>query len=229
MTEFFMTQLLGLNGLVNVSNLMFLAAFSVRDVLKLRVLSVLAYIVILPYYYFQEQTLWPPLVWGVAFVFVNGARIAILLFERRPVVLSPAEAELYKLGFSSIDKRDFLKLASLARWTDCPIGQILINKDQVVTQAMIIVRGKADVRLGDGSTIALLPGQLVGTEIAFSGLPSPADVVVSSPSLVVSWNLALLRKFVEPRPELRSKLLEIHDRDLISKLNELAALGKPII
>lgn len=229
MTDFLMRQLFGLNGLVNISNLMFLAAFSVRDVLKLRILSVLSYMVILPYYYFQPQTLWPPLMWGVAFILVNGARIAILLLERRPVVLSPSETELYKLGFSSIDKREFLKLASLARWIDYPAGQILINKGQVVTQAMIIVRGKADVRLSDGSTIALHPGQLVGTEIAFSGLPSPADVMVVSPSLVVSWNLALLRKFVEPRPELRSKLLQIHDRDLVSKLNELAAHGKPIM
>ena len=229
MTDFLMSQLFGLNGLVNLSNLVFLFAFSVHDVLKLRILSVGSYVIILPYYYYQQQTLWPPLFWGAAFILVNGVRITMLLLERRPVVLNPNEAELHKLAFSSIDQRDFLRLASLARWVDCPAGQLLINKGQVVTQAMILVRGEIDARLGEGSRVALHPGQLIGTEIAFSGLPSPADVVVVSPARVVSWNLALLRKFLEPRPELRSKLLQITSTDLVSKLNQLAAIGQAVV
>jgi hypothetical protein len=88
MTDFLTSQLFGLNGLVNLSNLVFLLAFSVHDVLKLRVLSVVSYVVILPYYYFQQQTLWPPIFWGVAFILVNGVRIAMILLERRPVVQS---------------------------------------------------------------------------------------------------------------------------------------------
>jgi len=229
MTDFLISQLFGLNGLVNLSNLMFLLAFSVRSVLKLRILSVVSYVVILPYYYFQQQTLWPPIFWGVAFILVNGIRITMLLLERRSVVLNPSEAELYKLAFSSIDQRDFLKLGSLARWVDCPAGQVLINKGQTVTQAMIMVRGEIEASLGDGSKVALHPGQLIGTGIAFSGLPSPADIVVVSPARVVSWNLALLRKFLEPRPELRSKLLQITSADLVSKLNQLAAIGRSVV
>jgi CRP-like cAMP-binding protein len=124
-------------------------------------------------------------------------------------VLNAREAELYKLVFSSIDQREFLKLASLGWWIEWPAGQVLINKGQMITQAMIMVTGEIDAHLGDGNKVALHPGQLIGTEIAFSGLPSPADVVVVSPARVISWNLDLLRKFLEPRPELRSKLLEI--------------------
>ena len=40
MTDFLMSQLFGLNGLVNLSNLVFLLAFRVHDVFKLRILSV---------------------------------------------------------------------------------------------------------------------------------------------------------------------------------------------
>ena len=229
MTDFLMSQLFGLNGLVNLSNLVFLVAFSVHDVLRLRILSVFSYVVILPYYYFQQQTLWPPIFWGAAFILVNGVRITALLLERRPVVLNAREAELYKLVFSSIDQREFLKLASLGWWIEWPPGQVLINKGQMITQAMIMVTGEIDAHLGDGNKVALHPGQLIGTEIAFSGLPSPADVVVVSPARVISWNLDLLRKFLEPRPELRSKLLEITSRDLASKLNQLAAMGRPIV
>src|SRR5271166_4051833 len=119
MRDFLIDQIVGLNGLVNLSNLVFLLAFSVRSVLILRILSVASYLLVLPYYYFQSQPLWPPIFWGVAFVLVNGVRIVILALERRPVVLSAKEDQLYRLAFSSIDKRDFLRLVTLARWVDC--------------------------------------------------------------------------------------------------------------
>src|SRR5215469_1727300 len=228
MADFITRQLFGLNGLVNLSNLVFLLAFSVHDVLKLRILSVCSYFVILPYYYFQQPPLWPPLFWGVAFILVNGMRIAVILFERRPVVLNPSEAALYNLVFSSIDKREFLKFASLGHWMECPPGKILISKGQMTTLAMIPVAGEIEAYLCGGSKVALHPGQLIGTEITFSGLPSPADIVVASQARIVWWEVDLLRKFLEPRPELRSKVLEITSRDLASKLNQLAGLGRAI-
>jgi len=39
MYEFVVDQVLGINGLINFSNIVFLVAFSVRDVLKLRILA----------------------------------------------------------------------------------------------------------------------------------------------------------------------------------------------
>jgi hypothetical protein len=64
MYEFAADQLLGVNGLVNFSNIVFLVAFSARDVLRLRILSVVGEGLTLPYYYFQDKTLWPPIFWG---------------------------------------------------------------------------------------------------------------------------------------------------------------------
>jgi hypothetical protein len=61
MYEFLVDQTFGINGLVNLSNIVFLAAYSARDVLKLRVLSLIGEAVILPYYYLQTDKLWPPI------------------------------------------------------------------------------------------------------------------------------------------------------------------------
>ena len=84
-------QVFGLNGLVNLGNIAFLLAFSVRDVLKLRLLSLAADVVVLPYYYYQHIPHWPPIFWGVAFIIVNGIRIVTLTLDRRPVILSDKE------------------------------------------------------------------------------------------------------------------------------------------
>jgi hypothetical protein len=54
LTDFVTDQILGLNGLVNLSNFAFLLAFSVRDVLMLRILGLASDVVILPYDYFQN-------------------------------------------------------------------------------------------------------------------------------------------------------------------------------
>ena len=57
MYELVANQVFGIDGLVNLSNIVFLVAFSARDVLKLRILSFFGEAVILPYYYFQHETL----------------------------------------------------------------------------------------------------------------------------------------------------------------------------
>jgi hypothetical protein len=64
MYEFAVDQVLGINGLINLSNIVFLVAFSGRDVLKLRILAIVGEGMTLPYYYFQNEKLWPPIVWG---------------------------------------------------------------------------------------------------------------------------------------------------------------------
>jgi len=221
MRDFLINQVFGLNGLVNLSNLVFLLAFSVRDVLKLRVLSVAAYCMILPYYYFQPAPLWPPFFWGVAFIIVNGVRIVILAFERRPVVLNDKEEELYQLVFRSVDKREFLKLVSLARWVTCAPGEVILKKGQDISEAIVLISGDVEATLDGKTILAFRPGQLIGDVNAYSGLANPADVVARGPARLAKWNLERLGEFIERRPELRANLLQIESADLAAQLREL--------
>ena len=114
MYELIENQVLGIDGWVNVSNIVFLVAFSTRDVLALRILAFVGEGLILPYYYLQTETLWPPILWSLAFMAVNAVRIVATVLERRPVILSEKEEQLYRIAFSSVDKREFLKLARAA-------------------------------------------------------------------------------------------------------------------
>src|ERR1700721_2316839 len=110
MYQFMSDQVLGINGLINFSNIVFLVAFSVRDVLWLRILAIVGEGLTLPYYYFQNEKLWPPIFWGAAFMMVNAVRVVAMALERRPVVLSDKEEQLYHVAFNSLDKREFLRL-----------------------------------------------------------------------------------------------------------------------
>jgi hypothetical protein len=205
--DFLTDQIFGLNGLANLANFSVLLAFSVRGVLKLRILSLVADVVILPYYYFQHKPLWPPIFWGVAFIIVNGVRIVLLILERCPVVLSDKEEELHRVAFGSIDKRDFLKLASLARWVDLSPGEVIVKKGHQISEAIELISGETEAVLGGKTTHAYRPGQLIG------------NVVVRGPARL-AWNLEHMREFTESRPELRTKLLQIVSADLAAKLHE---------
>ena len=218
--DFLTDQFFGLNGLVNLANFALLLAFSVRDVLKLRILSLASDIIVLPYYYFQHNPLWPPIFWGVAFMFVNGVRIVTLTFARRPVILSNKEEELHRVAFGSIDKRDFLKMASLARWVDFSPGEVIVKKGQLISEAIVLISGEAEAVLSGKTVLTYRRGQLIGSVSAYSGLVSPMDVVAREPARLATWDLEHMREFTECRPELRAKLLQIMRTDLAAKLHE---------
>ena len=144
MYEFIANQTFGINGLINLSNVVFLVAFSVRDVLKLRILAIVGEGLTLPYYYFQGEKLWPPIVWGVAFMLVNAVRVVAIALERRPVVLNYKEEQLYHVAFSSVDKREFLRLVSLARWVSSP-GEVILKKGQQISEAIVVISGDLEI------------------------------------------------------------------------------------
>jgi CRP-like cAMP-binding protein len=228
MYEFVADQILGINGLVNFSNIVFLAAYSARDVLMLRVLSIFGEGLILPYYYFQDEKLWPPIFWGGAFMIVNAIRIVAMALERRPVVFSDKEEQLYRVAFSSIERREFLRLASLARWVDCSPGEIILEKGQHISDAIVVMSGDLEAILSSNTRMAIRPGQLIGDVSAYSGLASPVDVVARGPGTLAKWDLRHMREFTASRPELRASLLRIVSMDLAAKLRDIGIAGSDL-
>jgi CRP-like cAMP-binding protein len=156
---------------------------------------------------------------------VNAIRVVIIFSERRPVVLSDKEEQLYRVAFSSIDKREFLRLASLARLVDCSPGEVILEKGQQISEAIVVIAGDIEAVLGSNPGMAIRPGQLIGDVSAYSGLASPADVVARGPVSLAKWDLRHVREFTASRPELRANLLRIVSVDLAVKLRDIAATG----
>jgi CRP-like cAMP-binding protein len=228
MHGFVADQVLGINGLVNFSNIVFFAAFSVRDVLKLRLLAIIGDALTLAYYYFQDEKLWPPIFWASAFIIVNGVRSLAMAWERRPVVLSDKEAQLYRVAFSSIDKRDFLRLVSLVRWADCSPGEVILEKGAQIAEAIVLVSGSVEAIHSSKSRVAIRPGQLIGDVSAYSGLANPVDIVACDTVALAKWDLRHLREFTASRPDLRASLLRIVSADLAAKLHDVIAAQSDI-
>jgi Popeye protein conserved region len=217
--NFLADQLFGLDGLINLANIALLLAFSVRDVLKLRILALASDVMTVPYYYFQDKPLWPPIFWSVAFIIVNGVWIVTLTLERRPVVLSDRETELHRVAFGSVDKRVFLKLVSLVRWVDLSPGELIVEKGQQISNAIVLISGEIEAVLSGRTIFAYRPGQLIGNVSAYSGLVSPMDVMARGPARLAMWEMEHIREFTDDRPELRARFLQIVNADLAAKLH----------
>jgi hypothetical protein len=90
---------------------------------------------------------------GGAFIIVNAVRIVSMALERRPIVLNDKEEQLYRVAFSTIDKREFLRLVSLVRWVDCSPGEVILEKGQRIAEAIVLISGDLEAVLGNKTRI----------------------------------------------------------------------------
>ena len=208
-----------LDYLVHFSNVLMLAAYSVRDILWLRWFAVAAALTNIPYFLFQGTVLWPPILWAVVFTVINLYQIAQLYLERRPVVLSQDEQKLYDLGFQSLRPREFVSLSLVGEWKNADPGETVVSEGEPVSSLSIPISGAAEVQKSGERIGELKPGHIIGTALAFTGDPSPVRVTFTEPSRYMHWSLSSLRRFVDVRPDLRTALQGLISRDLAQKLN----------
>src|SRR5215204_5971799 len=90
---------------IHAANILLLIAYSVRDVLWLRLFAVAASLIAIPYYVLQPTMLWPPLAWSVVFAGINLFQSWLLILERRPIKLTAEEEEIRRLVFQALPPR----------------------------------------------------------------------------------------------------------------------------
>jgi hypothetical protein len=83
----------------------------------------------------------------MAFMAVNAVRIVATALERRPFVFSEKEEQLYRVAFTSIEKKEFLKLVSLARWADYTPGDVILEKGRPVSDVIVLISGEIEAIL----------------------------------------------------------------------------------
>lgn len=77
-----------LDYFIHAANVLLLVAYSVRDILWLRVLAVASSLAAIPYFLLQATPLWAAFGWSVLFTGINLFQAWRLLVERRPVKLT---------------------------------------------------------------------------------------------------------------------------------------------
>lgn len=208
---------------IHAANILLLVAYSVRDILWLRLFAVGASVVSVPYFLLQPTTLWAPLCWTVGFAGINLLQSWRLFMERRPVQLTAEEEEVRRLVFQDLPPRKVLQVLSIGSWVTAQPGQRMIESGTVPGAVSLIVSGKVRLtRAGD--VIGVLgAGQLVGSALILSGVQADVSAVVESPVRAVRWQAGTLEQYLHANPETRTVMQRHLARDLASKVEHLAS------
>jgi len=207
---------------IHVANVLLLVAYSVRDILWLRLFAVAASVVSIPYFLLQPATLWAPLGWTVVFAGINLLQSWRLFMERRPVKLTADEEEVRRLLFKDLPPRKVLQVLSIGSWVTAERGERMIKSGTVPEAVALIVSGKVRVTRDDQVVGVLGAGQLVGSALILSGVQADVEAVVESPVRAMRWQVGTLERYLSANPDTRAAMQQHLARDLAAKVERLA-------
>jgi Popeye protein conserved region len=217
------------NYFIHAANVLLLVAYSVRDILWLRLFAVGASFISIPYFLLQPTKLWAPLSWSVVFAAINLFQSWRLFIERRPIKLTPDEEYIRRLVFRDLPPRKVLQVLSIGSWTTLEVGQRLIEQGKVSETVSLIVRGKVRVTR-DGRVLGdLVAGDFVGSALILSRVAAEVDAVTVEPGRAMRWEVGVLERYLTANPETRTVMLQHVARDLAAKVERVtAASSKPL-
>lgn len=196
---------LELDLMVNVAYIFLLAAYLMRDILWLRVLAVLASCLVIPYYYFQVQALWPPIAWNAAFALINICWIARLMNERRPVHFTPEEQRLYDKALRTLKPCQARNLFEAARWKVVPRGARIVAQGQPMNTLSLIAGGRFTLEKDDIIVDEVGEGRFIGSYTFLKNIkdaPAPVSFIAAEPSRLAEWDNDKLRGLIDDDTQL---------------------------
>jgi len=142
---------------LNVGMSLQLVGMGMSDMLELRVLSLIGGAGTIAYYFLHTPRLLVSIVWGSAFGVLNLYHIALILYERRPVIFTEQEAAVYDFFFSRADlaPRQILKILALGEHRQLPAGTVLTVEGELNPSVHLLCKGTLHVSV-DGRAKGLL-------------------------------------------------------------------------
>jgi len=211
---------LDLNILLNTANIVLLAAFMAKKIVWLRILTITANTLVIPYYlYFVDPPLWNSIFWVGIYTLINLVMLFIIYLESRPVELNDLEQKIYDQTFKSLEPRVFKKLIDHGSLENLQPEVNLVTRDSDLDSLMLVVEGEAEVVLKHGEQLIIPTGGFIGEQSFITGGKTSADVTTGKEAAtILRWNSQVLRKYLADKENLKDHLDLIFTSDLIYKL-----------
>ena len=207
-----------------VANTIYCSAYIVKDILWLRVLTIAAGLLTLPYFVFQSS--YSAVFWQSAFVLINVVHVALLLLARRPTRLTADQQILRDMVFRNFTSRETRKVLELATWHTGVPNEVLIVGGQQEPVLYLLQHGRAEI-VRNGKVIDWNgPGAFMGELRFITGEPAVADVVFTTETLYVSWNTEELKKLLEKNSRLKTAFEALISANIATKLGNRGSLNQ---
>ena len=178
-------------------------SFLVKDILYLRLLSIIASLFSVFYnFYIPAEPMWLPIGWNFVFVALNLYHIAVIIYEKRPVHMSPKHKELYETMFKDMTPVEFLKITKIADWIHFKSGEVITQQGRPVSDLNLIYNGTVDVAVDKEKVAELKDGQFIGEMSFLTEKPATATCVVKHDSEILVWKQEQFKELLKRNPSL---------------------------
>ena len=196
-------------------------SFLVKDILYLRILSILASLFSVLYnFYIPVEPMWLAINWNIIFILVNIYHIAVIIYEKRPVKMSSKEKELYETMFRGLSPVEFLKITKIAKWKKFKSPLPIIQQGKPVNDLILIYNGVVDILVNDNKVAELKDGQFVGEMSFLTEKPATATCKVTHTTECLVWPQKDFKDLLKRNPSLyftiQSLLSEQVSNNLVS-------------
>lgn len=204
--------------LLHVANVLYIAAFLVKDILWLRALSVVGGTLMVLAFVARTPPMWDGAAWDALFVSINLVQIGLLIAARRPVQLRGEELALYQSVFQRLSRSEFRQLTKLGSFESFPPGARMVERGRPLDVLRVICSGTVSVRAAEREICTLSQAQFVGEMAYLTGEAPNASVVALDSVVCFAWPRAQLRAHMQAEAEIHAQLQAIVGEDLVRKL-----------
>ena len=196
-------------------------SFLVKDILWLRVVSILASLFSVFYnYVIPANPMWLAINWNIVFVVVNLYHIAVIIYEKRPIKMEPKDKELYETLFKDLSPVEYLKISKVAEWKSFKSGETIIRQNHLVTDLILIYNGTVDVVVGTKKVAELKDGQFVGEMSFLTEKSATATCIVKHDTECLVWKQPEFKELLKRNPSLYYTIQSLLSNQLVSYSNK---------
>jgi len=196
-------------------------SFLVKDIMWLRLVSILASAFGMAYNYFiPADPMWIAIGWNGIFIALNVYHIAVIIYEKRPIKMAPKDKELYETLFKDLSPVEYLKISKVAQWRVFKSGETIIRQTHLVPDLILIYNGTVDVAV-DGARVAeLKDGQFVGEMSFLTEKSATATCIVKHDAECLVWKQKEFKDLLKRNPSLYYTIQSLLSNQLVSYSNK---------
>jgi Popeye protein conserved region len=203
----------------HLASILTMAAYLLKDILWLRLLTILSCFAGIAFNYFVPATpLWSIIYWNMLFAAINIVQIAIIIRERTGIHFTEEEKELHDTLFKNFAPFEFMKLMRIAQWLEAKQGEVLAVEKETLKAVMLIYNGLVGVETNGQEVARLKDGNFIGEVSFITGGAATATVRALQPTRYIAWSKDAISQLLNRNPSMRFAMQSMLSTDLSKKL-----------
>jgi len=203
----------------HLASILTMAAYLLKDILWLRLLTILSCFAGIAFNYFVPATpLYSVIYWNMLFAVINIVQIAIIIKQRTGIHFTEEEKELHQTLFKNFAPFEFMKLMRVGKWLEAKQGQVLATEQKPLDSVMLIYNGLVGVESKGKEVAKLKDGNFIGEVSFITGGEATATVRALMPTRYISWPKEAISQLLNRNPSMRFAMQAMLSTDLSKKL-----------